>query len=201
MKALRVATAFLAAGFGVCAAQTVVSGRRRARSPRRRTWRLWVTTICRREARTSLLVREQNGRWIAYIGHHGGTEKVGEAGECADRKPEFNGTSVLDVTDPRAPRYLAHIPGEEGQGESGGAQMVRVCSGKGPAQGRPRKVLPASRTFGDSAHEIWDVDRSRQARPAVAHRSAQGHAQELVGVRHRASPTSSPASKGGVRAA
>ena len=43
---------------------------------------------------------------------------------------EFNGTSILDVTDPRAPRYLAHIPGEAGLGEAGGAQMVRVCAGR-----------------------------------------------------------------------
>src|SRR5437763_1041381 len=69
------------------------------------------------------VVREQNGRWIAYIGHHGGTERAAKPVNALTGKPEFNGTSVLDVTDPRAPRYLAHIPGEEGQGESGGAPV------------------------------------------------------------------------------
>jgi hypothetical protein len=37
------------------------------------------------------LVREQNGRWILYVGHHGGTEKL-PAGQCADRKRGINGT-------------------------------------------------------------------------------------------------------------
>src|SRR5438105_15630274 len=66
------------------------------------------------------LVREQNGRWIAYIGHHGGIEKAPKPVNTLTGQPEFNGTSILDVTDPRQPRYLAHIPGEEGLGEAGG---------------------------------------------------------------------------------
>jgi len=72
------------------------------------------------------VVKEQNGRWILYVGHHGGTEKTPKPVNSVTGTAEFNGTSVLDVTDPRAPRYLAHIPGEEGLGEQGGAQMVRV---------------------------------------------------------------------------
>ena len=43
---------------------------------------------------------------------------------------EPNGTSIVDVTDPAKPKYLAHIPGSTEAGEeAGGAQMVRVCSG------------------------------------------------------------------------
>ena len=42
---------------------------------------------------------------------------------------EPNGTSIVDVTDPRNPRYLTHIPGEAGEGEGGGAQMTRLCDG------------------------------------------------------------------------
>jgi len=60
------------------------------------------------------------------------------------------------VTDPRAPRYLAHIPGEEGLAESGGAQMVRVCSGRELPHGDPGKFY-LLRTFGNSWQEIWDV--------------------------------------------
>jgi hypothetical protein len=42
------------------------------------------------------------------------------------------------------------------------------------------------RVFGNQAHEVWDVTRSASARAAHAHRrQPQGHAQELVGVRHR----------------
>jgi len=63
------------------------------------------------------VVKEQNGRWIAYIGHHGGTERVAKPPERAHQEsPNSTARAILDVTNPRAPRYLAHIPGEEGQG-------------------------------------------------------------------------------------
>jgi hypothetical protein len=113
------------------------------------------------------LVREQNGRWILYVGHHGGTEKTPRPVNALTGNAEFNGTSIVDVTDPRAPRYLAHIPGEEGLGEQGGAQMVRVCSGRElPHADRDRFYL--LRTFGNSAHEIYDV--TDPARPALVSR-------------------------------
>src|SRR5262245_33392781 len=69
------------------------------------------------------LVHAQGGRWIAYIGHHGSNLPNPLSGQR-----EHSGTSIVDVTDPRAPRYLAHIPGEQGEAEQGGAQMVRVCN-------------------------------------------------------------------------
>ena len=69
---------------------------------------------------------------------------------------EFNGTSIVDVTDPSAPKYLHHIPGKEGLDEAGGAQMVRVCSGKGLSKANPNKFY-LLRVFGNSAHEVWDV--------------------------------------------
>ena len=102
------------------------------------------------------LVREQNGRWILYVGHHGGTEREPKPQNAVTGAREFNGTSVVDVTDPHAPRYLAHIPGDEGLGEAGGAQMVRVCAGRELPRGDPGKFY-LLRTFGNSAHEIWDV--------------------------------------------
>ena len=106
----------------------------------------------------------QNGRWIAYVGHHGGTEKAPRPFNPLTGQYEVNGTSLIDVTDPRRPKYLRHIPGEEGTGESGGAQMVRVCDGKSLPKGDPSKVYML-RTFGNSAHEIWDV--SDPANPSL----------------------------------
>jgi len=97
------------------------------------------------------LVHAQGSRWIAYVGHHGGA-----AVNPLNGQREDNGTSVVDVTDPRKPRYLAHIPGEPGQGESGGAQMVRVCNGRDLPKGDPAKVY-LLRSYGNSAHEVWDV--------------------------------------------
>jgi hypothetical protein len=90
------------------------------------------------------------------VGHHGGTEAVPKPVNPLTGAAEFNGTSIIDVTDPRAPRSLAHIPGEPGLAEAGGAQMVRVCDGKALPKGDPARVY-LLRTFGNSAHEIWDV--------------------------------------------
>jgi len=97
------------------------------------------------------LVHRQGDRWIAYIGHHGGKTMNPLTGVAED-----NGTSILDVTDPRAPRPLFHIPGEPGDGESGGAQMVRVCDGADLPKGDKSKFY-LLRTYGNAAHEIWDV--------------------------------------------
>ena len=69
---------------------------------------------------------------------------------------EFNGTSIIDVTDPHQPKYVAHLPGDAGNYEDGGAQMVRVCDGKSLPKGDPSAVYML-RTFGNSAHEIWNT--------------------------------------------
>ena len=105
------------------------------------------------------VIHRQGERWIAYIGHHGGKSMNALTGAI-----ELNGTSIVDVTDPRAPKELAHIPGEAGQGERGGAQMVRVCDGATlPRADKSRVYL--LRTFGESAHEVWDV--TDPAKPAM----------------------------------
>ena len=72
-------------------------------------------------------IHHQGNRWIAYIGHHGGTDAVPKPGNPLTGQSEFNGTSIVDVTDPAHPVYLRHIPGQEGTYEAGGAQMTRVA--------------------------------------------------------------------------
>ncbi len=113
------------------------------------------------QARTAYqpVIQKQGNRWIAYVGHHG------------DKKPnplngqlENNGTSVIDVTDPKTPKYIAHIPGEEGKAEQGGAQMVRICSGAQLPKADKSKFYML-RVFGNQAHEIWDV--TEPAQPAL----------------------------------
>src|SRR5437773_12199704 len=76
------------------------------------------------------VIHKQGDRWIAYIGHHGGVSRNPLSGA-----EEPNGTSILDVTDPKSPRYLAHVPGAAGQDEAGGAQMGRVRDGAELPQG------------------------------------------------------------------
>lgn len=103
------------------------------------------------------VIQKQGSRWIAYVGHHAGVQPNPLSG-----KIEPNGTSVVDVTDPKRPRYIAHIPGETGSG--GGAQMVRVCSG-GELPHADKNKFYMLRSFGDSAHEMWDVtDPARPSR-------------------------------------
>src|SRR5713226_2821123 len=79
------------------------------------------------------VIQHQGDRFIAYIGHHGGTALNPLTG-----KTEPNGASIVDVTDPRKPRYLHHIPGSaEGSGEAGKTYLLR--------------------TLGNQGHQVWDV--------------------------------------------
>jgi hypothetical protein len=105
------------------------------------------------------VVHKQGERWIAYVGHHGGASLNPLTG-----KREDNGTSILDVTNPKQPKMLFHIPGEPGEGETGGAQMVRVCNGSELPKADKNKVY-LLRPYGNQAQEIWDV--TDPARPAL----------------------------------
>ena len=113
------------------------------------------------QARTAYqpVIQKQGTRWIAYVGHHGDKKT-----NPLNGKVEDNGTSILDVTDPKAPKYLTHIPGEEGKAEQGGAQMVRICSGAELPKADKSKFYML-RVFGNQAHEIWDV--TEPAKPAL----------------------------------
>ena len=100
--------------------------------------------------------------YILFAGHHA-LAKQGEGllpnGQILPSfnpltgKNELNGTSIVDVTNPRNPQYLFHLPVPDGG--AGGAQMVRVCDGNAlPVQDGKIYML---RTYANSAHEIWDV--------------------------------------------
>src|SRR5439155_2328043 len=59
-------------------------------------------------------IHQQRGRFVAYVGHHGGRAPNPLTGADED-----NGTSIVDVTDPARPRDLARIPGIPGGPEQG----------------------------------------------------------------------------------
>ena len=105
------------------------------------------------------IIHEQNSRWIAYIGHHGGSALNPMTGVV-----EKNGTSIVDVTNPAHPVYLKHIPGPSGLGEAGGAQMVRMCPGSVLPHGLSGNFYLLRATA--SAHEIWNV--TNPANPSLA---------------------------------
>ncbi len=109
------------------------------------------------------VIQKQGDRWIAYVGHHAGVQPNSLTGQ-----DEPNGTSVVDVTDPKRPKYIAHIPGEGGGGgEAGGAQMARVCSGADLPRADKTKFY-LLRSYGSTAHEIWDVtDPAKPSRLTV----------------------------------
>jgi len=117
------------------------------------------------------VIHEQSGRWIAYIGHHGGTDAAPNPKNPLTGAEEPNGTSIVDVTDPHHPHYLAHIPGEPGLYEGGGAQMVRVCDGKALPKGDPQAVYML-RPFGNASHEIWNM--ADPAHPQLVTRVVEG---------------------------
>ena len=85
------------------------------------------------QARTAYqpTIQKQGQRWIAYVGHHGDFKLNPLTGQMED-----NGTSILDVTDPKKPQYLAHLPGGKGKAEQGGAQQEHAAgeSGRGDAE-------------------------------------------------------------------
>jgi hypothetical protein len=105
-------------------------------------------------------------RYILFAGHHalalqgegmlpGG--KLLPSFNPLTGNNELNGTSIVDVSDPRHPQYLFHlpVPNAPPNGPGGGAQMVRVCDGSTlPIHDNKIYML---RTYANSAHEIWDV--------------------------------------------
>lgn len=102
------------------------------------------------------IIVEQHGRWIAYVGHQGGNAVNSLTG-----KSEGNGTSILDVTDPRHPKYLHHLATEGGalvtnRGEGSGALSVQVCAGKDLPKG-DRDKFYMLRSVGSESQEMWDV--------------------------------------------
>jgi hypothetical protein len=97
-------------------------------------------------------IHQQGGRWIAYVGFHGGRAVNPLTGQM-----EQNGTMIIDVTDPKQPKTLINLPGEDTpQGQGEGAQMVRICDGTSLPRADRSKVYML-RSFGGSAHETWDV--------------------------------------------
>ncbi|HEX5049034.1 MAG TPA: hypothetical protein VFX89_18125 [Gammaproteobacteria bacterium] len=102
------------------------------------------------------IVHAYGERRILFVGHH-----AGEAMNPQTGKVERNGLSIVDVTDPAAPKYLAHVP-PTGP-DASGTQHVQVCDGSALPRGDGAKVY-AIRTNGQLGYELLDV--TDPARPA-----------------------------------
>ena len=79
----------------------------------RRTCGWSATTTCRAARRSSTTTKSDaaNGNWV-YIGHHDSFRDEKPLLNPITGKMEFNGTSILDITDPAKPRYVWHIPNQ-----------------------------------------------------------------------------------------
>jgi len=91
------------------------------------------------------VIHRQGNRFIAYVGLHAGT-----ALNPLNGRTEGNGTMIVDVTDPRRPQALAHIPGfHDAPERQSQAQMARVCDIAGGTY--------LLRAAGTTRHDLWNV--------------------------------------------
>src|ERR1700716_3127650 len=167
----RVKLAILAAFSIACADGAIAEPQKIGAPPEASNMKLVGTSDLQARSAYQPTIHHQGDRWIAYIGHHGGTDEIPAPVNPMTERAEPNGTSIVDVTDPAKPKYLAHIPGLEGKYEGGGAQMVRVCDGKALPKGDANAVYML-RTFGGEGHEIWNV--ANPAKPVLVSRIAGG---------------------------
>jgi len=102
------------------------------------------------------VIHRYGDRYILFVGHHTGSAMNPQSGAT-----EKNGLSIVDVTNPAAPKYLAHVPptGDE----ANGTQHVQVCDGRELSKGDAAKVY-AIRTNGQVGYEVLDV--TDPAKPA-----------------------------------
>ncbi len=91
------------------------------------------------------VIHRYGDRYIAFVGHHGGTAGIPKPVNPLTGQAEFNGTSVLDVTDPKQPKYLSHIPGDEGLGRAGRRADGAPVRRQDLAEGRSQCGLHAAR--------------------------------------------------------
>jgi hypothetical protein len=96
-------------------------------------------------------VVKQGHRYILYTSQHVGTFLNPMTGN-----QEYDGTSILDVTDPHHPIYLVHLPSQYGP-PNNEARHVRVCAG----DDLPGKKYPGQffmlRSSGQISHDIYLV--------------------------------------------
>ena len=82
---------------------------------------------------------------FAYVGHHRGRERNPMTGAL-----EWNGTTILDVSNPKQPRIIKHIPGYEGA-ESRAVQVVEKYF-----DGRDY-LLRNQESNHFTGFEVWDI--------------------------------------------
>src|SRR5919108_4038940 len=107
-----------------------------------------------------------NGSWV-YVGHHesywDGKPKLNPI----TRKEEWNGTSILDVSDPARPKYVWHIPNDTNRNSRGVSVVYdyRFDSSGRDYLIRNSEALTQGETGEDLKFQIFDIT-SRDSDPS-----------------------------------
>src|SRR5687767_9216715 len=114
------------------------------------------------QGRTALVTTTKsdpaNGNWV-YIGHHDSFRDEKPLLNPITGKMEFNGTSILDITDPAKPKYVWHIPNQTNKNSR---STSVVYDYKFDQSGRDylirnSEALTQGETGVDLKYEIWDI--------------------------------------------
>jgi hypothetical protein len=117
--------------------------------------RVGHTDLQGRPAYHPIFQKYPDGRIIAFIGTHGGSKpNTLKAGNPV----EFNGTMIVDITDPAKPVEKFHIAGPANGAQT---QSNRACLGSDLPGGLPGHVYMMrnvqTNTLAVSGFEVWDV--------------------------------------------
>ena len=114
-------------------------------------------------------IKYPDGRIIAFVGTHSSAtssitpdSNVPKANPLKGGAVEPNGTMIVDITDPKRPKELYHIPGPAAAKGSAQTQSNRMCLGRDlPAGGASDTVYMMRNVQGGgiaiSGYEVWDV--------------------------------------------
>ncbi len=91
--------------FAACAAVSVVAQNKTENKPESKNMELLGWNDLQGRSAYQPTIHHQGNRWIAYIGHHGGSAMNSLTGKMED-----NGTSVVDVTDQKIRNILRTFP-------------------------------------------------------------------------------------------
>lgn len=91
-------------------------------------------------------IENQNGRYILYVTDSGGSHFNPLTGQT-----EMDGTSLIDVTNPRHPVFVSHIPST-----TGSASHLAVCGGNTLPNAQKNHWYMV-RHDGTTNQEVWDV--------------------------------------------
>lgn len=114
------------------------------------------------QGRTALVTTTKsdavNGNWV-YIGHHDSFHDEKPLMNPITGKMEFNGTSILEISDPAKPRYVWHIPNPTNR-NSRSTSVVYDYKFDGSGRDyliRNSEALTRGETGQDLKYEIWDI--------------------------------------------